>query len=144
MCYQCDRVGIECGYPGNDCCLDEDSYLPPEEADLIINPPAYESKMSMSKKVEVEVDTDKNGIITKQSEVYVWNDQVFASYKSALAASKKDSIFSVLIKKYCTRHYPSYTKTQVDNLVKTWSKNPTSYSIPLDICFDSFAEMLVE
>lgn len=140
-----------CEFPGDLCYPDDypEFYDDQPSADVmeVINQQTIESESSMSKKaveVEVEKDTDKNGIITKQSEVYVWNDTVFASYKSALAASKKDSIFSVLIKNYCTRHYPTYTKTQVDNLIKTWSKNPTSYSIPLDICFDSFAEMLAE
>lgn len=140
MCYQCDRFGIECGYPGNDCCLDEDSYLPPEEADLIINPPAYESKMSMSKKVEVEVDTDKNGIITKQSEVYVWNDTVFASYKSALAASKK----SVIVEKLCRAYYQNagYNEAQMKNMIKSWTTNPQNYNCYVSHAVDVFSELL--
>ena len=70
-----------------------------EELDRIANPPVFESKY-MSKKTEVTIEeakTDDNGIITKQSEVYVWNDQVFASYKAALAASKKSKIIELLV-----------------------------------------------
>lgn len=143
--------GFDCGVPGMDCLTYEvydeqpvpyHSTLGGTAAGCVNYVGSLESKNMSDTTVEVAVDD--NGIITKQSEVFVWNDTVFASYKSALAASKKDSIFSVLIKNYCMRHYPTYTKTQVDNLIKTWSKNPTSYSIPLDICFDSFAEMLAE
>lgn len=116
-----------------------------EELDRIANPPVFESKY-MSKKTEVTIEeakTDDNGIITKQSEVYVWNDQVFASYKAALAASKKSKIIELLI----DRQYNStfgYTAAQRKNYETTWSKNPASYSVNVNYVVDAIAELLAD
>lgn len=123
------------------------AYHKPLGGNMFVKYAAHLKEVSMSKKTEVTIEeakTDDNGIITKQSEVYVWNDQVFASYKSALAASKKSKIYTTLIKAYAARHYPTYTTAQVENLIKTWSKSPASYSITLDVCFDAFVELLAE
>lgn len=146
MCNYClMNYGEDCGIPGMDCCSDS-SYLSPEEADLIVNPPAFVSESeynSMSKKaveVEVEKDADKNGIITKQSEVYVWNDQIFASYKSALAASKKSKIIEAAIKYM----YPNYTSTQVASTAKNWAANPTGYYIYVSHLVPIVSELLAE
>ena len=151
MCNACMMEGFDCGVPGMDCLTYEvydeqpvpyHSTLGGTAAGCVNYVGSLESKNMSDTTVEVAVDD--NGIITKQSEVYVWNDQVFASYKSALAASKKSKIYTTLIKANAARHYPTYTTAQVENLIKTWSKSPASYSITLDVCFDAFVELLAE
>lgn len=97
---------------------------------------------SMNKKIEVEVenDADKNGIITKQSEVYVWDDQVFASYKSALVASKKAKILETAVQ----HMYPTYSAAQVKKVAKTWEASPHCYYIYADKLISVCTELLAE
>lgn len=116
-----------------------------EELDRIANPPVFESKY-MSKKTEVTIEeakTDDNGIITKQSEVYVWNDQVFASYKAALAASKKDRIVDLLVEKQYP-HSAGYTAAQRKQYASQWKANPLSYSVNTKYVLDTIIELLAD
>ena len=148
MCHVCyDEC---CEFPGDLCYPDDypEFYDDQPSADVmeVINQQAIESESSMSKKaveVEVEKDIDKNGIITKQSEVYVWNDQVFASYKSALAASKKSKIIELL----CNKQFSpaaGYSAAQLASYKKMMQTSPSSYSFSGHNVLEVIAELLAE
>lgn len=138
MCVMC---GFDCGYNGHDCTDEEFDYLLPEEVDDIETQPVFESEKSMKSKVEVTADN--HGIITKQSEVYVWNDQVFASYKSALIALKKDRILKLLIDRIYTNEL-GYSPSQRAVYLKTWSANPQNYNVTAKAVIDVITELLAE
>lgn len=89
---------------------------------------------------EVEAKADKNGIITKQSEVYVWNDTLFASYKSAHLASIKSELFRAGFKK----QYPTYTKSDLDATVNAATNNPRNYNLRCDVILELFAEFVAD
>lgn len=122
------------------------TYHKPLGGNMFVKYAAHLKEVSMSKKTEVKVEvekTDDNDIITKQSEVYVWNDTVFTSYKSALAASKKEKIISLLIEK----QYPcsaGYTEAQRKQYMSQWSNNQLGYSVNVKYVLDVFTEILAE
>lgn len=80
----------------------------------------------MAKKIEIEVKAmpDKLGIIVKQSEVWVWNDQVFASYEAAKKARIQDGLFEKL---YLST-YPNSSKATIASAVKQMKTNNSSYA----------------
>ncbi len=122
------------------------AYHKPLGGNMFVKYAAHLKEVSMSKKTEVTIEeakTDDNGIITKQSEVYVWNDQVFASYKAALAASKKEKIISLLIEK----QYPAsagYTAAHRKQYETGWNTNPLSYTVKVKYAFEVIADLLAE
>lgn len=145
MCMACKEQGIDCDWSGPDCLsaeYGEFDYLSPEEVEYVSETPAFK-EVSMSKKTEVEVTADNHGIITKQSEVYVWNDQVFASYKSALIALKKDRILKLLIDRIYTNEL-GYSPSQRAVYLKTWSANPQNYNVTAKAVIDVITELLAE
>lgn len=122
------------------------AYHKPLGGNMFVKYAAHLKEVSMSKKTEVTIEeakTDDNGIITKQSEVYVWNDTVFASYKSALDASKKDKIISLLIEKQYPRS-AGYTEAQRKQYMSQWSNNQLGYSVNVKYVLDVFTEILAE
>lgn len=122
------------------------TYHKPLGGNMFVKYAAHLKEVSMSKKTEVKVEvekTDDNGIITKQSEVYVWNDTVFASYKSALAASKKDKIISLLVEKQYPR-CAGYSTAQCTQYANQWKANPLGYTVSVKYVLDIFAELLAE
>jgi hypothetical protein len=122
------------------------TYHKPLGGNMFVKYAAHLKEVSMSKKTEVKVEvekTDDNGIITKQSEVYVWNDQVFASYKAALAASKKDRIVDLLVEKQYP-HSAGYTAAQRKQYASQWKANPLSYSVNTKYALDTIIELLAD
>ena len=94
----------------------------------------------MAKKETTAEVADKFGVVKRQSEVWVWNDQVYASYKSAVAASKKTLIIKAIVKKV----YPTYSASQIDNQVRIWSGNPGAYTLYASHALAAFAEVFAE
>lgn len=94
----------------------------------------------MAKKETTAEAADKFGVVKRQSEVWVWNDQVYASYKSAVAASKKTLIIKALIKQM----YPTYSASQVDTQAKSWAASPMSYTVYASHALAAFTEVFAE
>lgn len=153
MCVKCVEAGVhDCLFVGYDCMSGE--YEDEEFYDQTpVGVDVYESGIceseSMSKKaVEVEVvdEAPKGAIIKKQSEVWVWNDQVFASYEGALAASFKSEIVNKLMALQYNKKN-GYSAAQVASYVNSAMSNPMSYNVAIGHVlevFKEYAEKLVK
>ena len=113
----CQMCGFDCGYDGFDCMTDEEFYdQTPVGIDVVTESGLYESEVSMSDKVEVEVVEEKGKIIKKQSEVWVYDDEVYATYEKAAAAKLKTKISEPLIRAYYKRS-GNYTESQLKGYI---------------------------
>lgn len=142
MCELCDEEGIPCSYIGYDCAVGNLS-LAPGSLNYIYGNPVYDESENMSNEVKVEVvddAADKYGIITKQSEVYVWNDQVFASHASARSAQLQSTLYERLLKKL----YPTWSAAQLKHSAQQMRVNRGSYVFYCDQIEAVFKDLLAE
>ena len=128
MCSECGNP--ECRY-GEWCdpYILDDEYLYQEQdgEDMFDEIPACESEVSMSKKVEIEVakEDTKDKIIKKQTEVWVYDDEVYATYAKAVSAKLRSRVIELMVRKM----YPSANKSNIEAYIRSWSHNPAGYTV---------------
>lgn len=142
MCVMC---GFDCGYNGHDCTDEEFDYLLPEEVDDIETQPVFESEKSMKSKVEVVVEETAvaKEIIKKQSEVWVYDDEVYATYEKAIAAKIKDKISDPLIIAYYKRGGSSESQIKAYKYVDN-AKSNRNFMVYLDDVVKLLPELIAE
>lgn len=135
-------------YPWNNTFEDDYGYYPSSAGVSLTQPTALTVQSeydSMTKKVAVEVEGDtkentKNLVIKKQAEVWVWNDQVFATKALAVAASKRERVIEVLVK----HQFAGSTAAQRASYIKNMKTNASSYTFYGNQVLSAIEEILSE
>lgn len=98
----------------------------------------------MSTKVVIEENEDDKidfGVVKKQSEVWVWNDEVYATYAKAAAASLREKIGIPLLRLYFKRS--GYSTAQINSQMKSTKINKNTM-VYLDDLIDMLPSLIEE